>query len=438
MAYLVTERIMVNDWLNFSRALLAFEPPSDHLVLATNHVTMAPFNFEGSFEDVTEKQLEFINKVIEEHGFKGSKVTFAAAGAVGDNYAANVKRIKVEGEKGTLSIIAKIAPINEIARYRLNAALSFGNEHLMYSEYIPKLLQLQKDAGVPEDEQIKFPKCYGTNIEAPNEVILLEDLKVEGFTIMDRMKSLSNECVTRVLKNLAIFHSLSFVLRNKDPESFKYFKDHFEDMWGKLVDLPPEEQASFEQMENVSINMLDDPKHKDMIKNKVSQMPAKTAKMTAYEHESPYSVIQHGDSWTNNILFKFEISSPANDLLYMIFNCTDHETRINNYYNWLDYYHAELGKSLEMYGFKVDNVYPRSQLDGDLKRYAELAFGCNVLISGILTANPEEAGKFKDAFSASDADDISEALTNIHDETAVLLKKRLVGLIDSYIAFDLF
>ncbi|CAH0664022.1 unnamed protein product [Spodoptera exigua] len=414
---------------------------------------MAQFNFDGNFEDVTEKQLEFINKVIEELGFKGNKVTFAAAGAAGDNYAANVKRVKVEGEKGSLSIIAKIAPINEVVRHRLNAALSFCNEHLMYTEYLPKLLKLQKDAGIPDDEQIKFPKCYGTNIEAPHEVILLEDLKVEGFTIMNRMKSLSNECVTSVLRNLALFHSLSFVLRNKDPESFKYFKENFVDMWGKLVNLPPEELVSFEHLESASVSMVDDPKHKDMIKTKVSLMPTRAAKMTAIENESPYSVIQHGDAWTNNVLFKFEgeelkqsvmidyqlskISSPANDLLYMIFNCTDHETRFKYYYKWLDYYHAALGKFLEIHGFKVDDVYPRKQLDADLKRYAELGFGCSILISSILTANPEEATKFKDAFAATDADDLSGAITNFHNDTAVLLKKRLVGLIDSYLAFGL-
>lgn len=58
--------------------------------------------------------------------------------------------------------------------------------------------------------------------------------------------------------------------------------------------------------------------------------------------------------------------SPVVDLLYMILNCTDHETRSKNFYNWLDYYHSELDKSLSNFGLKANFIYPKDQLDADL------------------------------------------------------------------------
>ncbi|KAH9632168.1 hypothetical protein HF086_011914 [Spodoptera exigua] len=374
-------------------------------------------NFEGDFQDISEGQLQFIKNVIEEKGFKESKVVFAPAGVAGDNYVANVKRIKVQGENGQLSIIAKIAPTNELVRKRVNATTMFGNEHLIYTEFLPKLLQLQKQVGTPDEDLVKFPKCYGTNVEAPNEVILLEDLRELGFSMQDRLKSLSDECVSSVLKKLAIYHSLSYVLKSKEPDTYNYFKDNLRDMWGAMADLPKEELAYFSQLEEFTMQMLDDPQYKKHIKNSIS-----------------------GGTLKESILIDYQIaksSSPAYDFLYMIFNCTDHETRVKNFYNWLDYYHSELDKSLSNYGLKANYVYPRDQLDADLKRYGKLQFGCSILLCNVLSAKPEDAAKFKEGMERESVDRTIDPKKKLDVDTKERLKKRITSVIDSYIEFGL-
>lgn len=270
-------------------------------------IRMAPPNFEGDFQDISEVQLEFIKKVIEEQGYQDCKVTIKAAGVAGDNYSASVKRITVEGENGTLSMIGKIAPTNEMVRRRMGAQFSFGNECIIYLEFLPKLRELQKKVDTPEEDLYKFPKCYGANPEAPNEVILLEDLKSSDYNMLDRLKPLSDECMRSVLKNLAIYHSLSYVLKNKEPETFDYFKESLKDMWGAMLAFPKEEFGFFFQLEDFAIGVLDDPEHKSIVKNKVVEVVERAAKMAKFELGSRYSVIQHGDSWVNNIMFKFEV-----------------------------------------------------------------------------------------------------------------------------------
>ena len=140
-----------------------------------------------------------------------------------------------------------------------------------------------------------------------------------------------------------------------------------------------------------------------------------------------------------SILIDYQVSknsSPASDFLYMIFNCTDHETRVKNFYEWLDYYHAELDKSLSNHGLKANYVYPKDQLDADLKRYGKLAFGTAVIVSSVLTLKPEEAGKLKQAF-ATNVDDVVDTMGDLHEETTALIKKRLNGLVESSLAFGL-
>lgn len=129
--------------------------------------------------------------------------------------------------------------------------------------------------------------------------------------------------------------------------------------------------------------------------------------------------------------------SPVYDLLYLIFNCTDHETRVRNYYDWIDYYHDELDESLSNFGLKANYIYPRDQFDADLKRYGKISFGCAILMTGTLTISPEEAGKLKETLSSGNMEDVVGALGNFNPETLVLFKKRIVELVESFTTFGL-
>ena len=268
---------------------------------------MAEQKIEGQIEGITEGQLEYIKSVVEKEGYKDSKITIEAVGGAADNYGANVKRIVIEGEHGTTTMIAKIAPSIEFVR-QMGIVLMFTNENLIYTEILPKMMQLQKQADVPEENQVKFPKCYGTNMEAPNEVILIEDLKASNYVMLDRFISLTDEQIHSVLRNLAIYHSLSYVLKNKEPETYDYYKDKLGDMLGALSQAGPEHLAFFHQIQAMALSMLDDPEHLSIVKNKITDLIENAGKMTKFEHGSRYAVIQHGDCWTNNIMFKFEVS----------------------------------------------------------------------------------------------------------------------------------
>ncbi|KAJ8728880.1 hypothetical protein PYW07_006576 [Mythimna separata] len=412
---------------------------------------MAQYNFEGDIEGVNERQLEFINKVIQEQDLKVTKVVFSPVGQAGDNFVANVKRINIEGENGSLKMIVKIASGFEMLRQMTNTEIMFQNEITMYTEVLPKLVQFQKAAGVPEEEQLKYAKCYGCLNEVPNELVILEDLKELDFTMLNKFESLSDECVRSVLKNFALIHSLSYVLKKKEPETFELYKNKLINIW--LVIAQNEEMmGSMQKFEDELISVFDGQAHA-ILKNKLVnafKMAIKFSKTT-----DKCSVIQQGDAWTNNIMFKFlgddsvqsimidyqasKADSPVLDLLYMIFNCTDHETRSKNYYDWLDYYHTELDKSLSNFGLKANYVYPRDQLDADLKRYGNYMFGLSLMLANVLMRDSNEASKLKEAQQNSNLDELMDTMKmeDMPDATMTRFKKRVTGLIDSFTEFGL-
>lgn len=114
-------------------------------------------------------------------------------------------------------------------------------------------------------------------------------------------------------------------------------------------------------------------------------------------------------------------SNPASDILYMTFTCTDHSTRSKHYQEWISYYHEKLEDSLSNYGMKANLVYPREQLDADLKRYSKLYFGTSILLFDSLSRKPEETAKTVENIEVK----------TLSDDTIKLYRSKLKDLIDS-------
>uniref|UniRef100_A0A2A4JDX0 CHK kinase-like domain-containing protein n=1 Tax=Heliothis virescens TaxID=7102 RepID=A0A2A4JDX0_HELVI len=414
---------------------------------------MAQYNFEGDLENLNERQLQFIHKVILDHDSKFKKAYFSKLGQAGDNFVGNVKRISVEGEKRTIKMVLKYAVSDAMLRDITNTEVMFKNEHIMYTEVLPKFVELQRTVGVPEQDQYRYAKCYGSLNEAPSEVIILEDLNESGFSMLNKFNSLSNECVISILQNFAAMHSLSYVLKNKEAEKFNHFKEQLTDPWKSAYD-KPELKNRFQIVEDEIVSVLEDSHHKKLVKNKIIEIFELRAKLIEFEKSNKYSVIQQGDAWTNNIMFKldqdpvqsilidFQASfnnSPVIDLLFMIFNCTDHETRVKHYYDWIDYYHSELDKSLSNFGLKVSLIYPRDQMDADIRTYAKLIFGQSLVLANMLMRDPKEAAELVEVMRDMDKNAIPDTMKtgNLQVQSQNRIKKRIFGVIDSFEEFGL-
>lgn len=146
-----------------------------------------------------------------------------------------------------------------------------------------------------------------------------------------------------------------------------------------------------------------------------------------------------GDVLLESILIDYQISklnNPVADILYAILNCTDHQTRLKHYHDWIDYYHKELDRALSNYELKASYVYPRDQLDKDLKKYGKLTFSLCVLLANVMTLKPDDAAKLKVLMETGfNFDQMSIQIEE--SENILVFKNKVEGLIDSCAEFGL-
>lgn len=132
-------------------------------------------------------------------------------------------------------------------------------------------------------------------------------------------------------------------------------------------------------------------------------------------------------------------TSPVTDLHYMIFSSTDHATRKKHYHDWIDYYHSQLDRRLAKFGLDANRVYPRAQLEADLKMHAEFSLGQTVMGASLQIREKTDAAKLNDAVNSAD-----KTIVELTDETKLSIaepetirkfKEKIEGVVNSFIEF---
>lgn len=131
-----------------------------------------------------------------------------------------------------------------------------------------------------------------------------------------------------------------------------------------------------------------------------------------------------------------KLSSPVADLHFMIFMCTDYATRTKHYMDWIHYYHTQLDKNLSNYGLRVNYVYPRDQLDADLRRFAKICLSQIIIVSIFTIRETENAAKLQGVMKNVDTS-MGEMVDNIKltgsgSATVKAFQTKFAGIIDSF------
>ncbi|XP_065363812.1 uncharacterized protein LOC135957074 [Calliphora vicina] len=265
--------------------------------------------FKAALEDGLREKIVEIKNII-----------FAESSGGGENYCSKIYQVKALYRRSKyqldeeIELIVKSIAITPATQFLDDLAV-FLREKIFYSDVLGKLELLIADGS-------KFgAKCLYTTRE-PMQTIVFDDLTQYGYKLANRQSGLNEEHCIVTLKKLAKFHASSMILLKRDAGIKEHFRtgmldenyirtsERFMDFMTLLLRTLADLVKTWEGYETISEKLHGHCDH--LIENLV-----KTGKEKANE----LSVLNHGDLWVNNFLFKYAEDQPEKpiDVLFVDF-----------------------------------------------------------------------------------------------------------------------
>ncbi|XP_058062176.1 uncharacterized protein LOC131212356 [Anopheles bellator] len=301
----------------------------------------------------------------------------------GDNYMSIIKRVVAHctvkmGDGSdhafTISLIFKRQITNDNRRKLFRCDAAFESEITAYTCIIPVL---QKIAPY----KLPYPDCLAAGSDDRGERVVLKDLTTRGYSMVDRRVGLSFVHCSAVITELAKVHATSLALKFEHPAQYATVCAKVRE----IVFCPEATEFYTHSLETSLRGALDSLRYSDRAGDLEQPIQAIEQGLTGrlyqimaglvcdLEDES-WSVICHGDTWINNLMFSSDLQSvrlvdlqtmrcttPVIDILHLLYTSTVLELRQKYTTDLLLLYRRELMKALARHLSTGGEQEPRRQ-----------------------------------------------------------------------------
>jgi len=361
-------------------------------------------------ENLANYEFKVNGKSNKDDGYLGN-ITFVTVTGTIKNGIEKAYHLVIKSSKESINLRNQI-PIKEI----------FEKEIYIYDKVKTAFEDFLRSKGIEEPMEI-LPYCYGIRVTNQNELVILEDLRIEGFKVSDRKVPMTFNRIKATLEAFGKWNAMSLALKKGQPEVFSKLIENNVNSFSsfliktKVVDVI----ANFFEKAERSVFLKDVFKTLGFNKNDIKYI------LTDMLFEDPdYQVILHGDSWTNNFMYKLEdnkvdvriidwqlsgLASPIIDLSYFIYCCCSKED-YKDLEKLLKIYHQSLSESLKQLGCDINEVFPFVKLIDHWKRFSKYGLVISIFLLKFSLCEGDEAPDF--AETAEQGKDFLENFNNFN------------------------
>ena len=245
---------------------------------------------------------------------KVHKIKIEPCGDSNDGFLSTLLRVGVEFTKDSAhefkSFVVKMETHQEIAIKTVGpGGYDVQTKEMHFFEVVgPSLEKIMKNSG---ETGSLVPKTEA--IDRDRGVIVIEDLKTLNYQMVDRLVGLDEVQTKLALTQLAKLHAASKILHQTHPKAFDCFggvfsrkTEGFNDVILSIFEVAAEEVATWTGFEKYA-------KKLKMLEGKLIENATKCLDIEPNE----FCVLNHGDLWTNNLMYKFDENGKANHLIFV-------------------------------------------------------------------------------------------------------------------------
>lgn len=387
---------------NGSEAVAASEAPAKFVVplAKQNEINVTPYMRSS------------IERVAVAEGFVDYDINVIHGSGIGDGFVGLVFKAMIQ-EKGNsdkkLTVVVKTPPDNLARRNSFGSMELFDREVKIYADVLPAFMKFQEEKNIkPGLGFFEVPKCYLAeyDLEKDDAIIIMEDLRERGHKMWNKHVPMNFEHTKLIFAALGRLHALSFAMKVQRPEIFEPFKALKDIMVSKVTD--PNFKTMFEGMINRAASSLDenDTRRRNKVLKLKEELTSTLVDLMDPENAEPFTVLGHGDCWSNNFMFHYKAGrprdvilldwqitryvSPILDIVYFLFASTDAELRAKHLDELLSIYHRSLKDLLDHLGGDTMTQFPFTALLRQLKKFGKFGIIMAAIIIPLITKPNEE------------------------------------------------
>ncbi|CAH1173639.1 unnamed protein product [Phaedon cochleariae] len=312
------------------------------------------------------------------------------------------------------------ASLNIMSKY-------FHNELCFYESLWPEMRRFQEKHSNSE-HFLKVPRLYALDATKAAEKISLENLRFQGFSNHPKRDFFKKQHLEYVLRTYAQFHALSMAFRKLEPAKFKATTEPLADIHEAVSTLQFFRRAINQSCQSV-LHTLDENTEKDLVdKFKVYAERGTDILFEISRYHGDHAALLHGDSWCNNLMFKYDESNNVEDMriidfqlirtgtvVYDISYCIYSDgckKTLDDLEHYLQVYHHSLSESLRGYDLDPEEVYPYDIFKEEWKRYSKLGLILGILCNSSKYFETDSLKTFSDMIDEGEEEE--EITTNVY------------------------
>jgi len=389
--------------------------------------------------------------------FKLRLILLSPATGKNENYASVVYRAKIKieilrtKERKSVDVVIKalLSLMKEIKEFSV-----FPRERFIYENVLSSFELIWRERA---KEEIKFgPRSVKFETD-PYEIIVLDDLQAEGYAMLNRKVGLNMSQTKLLLTKLAKFHAASAIRHQKDGVIQKYLD--------RKASMPPMPDDSpfvegFFKMFKAFVDAVKNYGDCEVYSDKLATWDKKKLMSIILDAAEPmrcgFQILNHGDIWINNMMFKtdeqnnaLDVSmidyqgpfwgSPANDILYFLLTSVSDDIKVDHFDDFVDYYHEQLTAALRKLNFD-QHIPTLTELHIELLEKGAIACTCMMFILFVVKYDSSEEINIEMIMASGDNPEMINRIYNNDNYKKALklwlpfLNKR--GFLDTMIAAD--
>lgn len=183
----------------------------------------------------------------------------------------------------------------------------FENEIYFYNSVWPTLHEFYFEK---TGKSLDFiPKCLGTSLDGVKSLVM-ENLKSINFKNYDKTKIFKKDHLEKIFKTYGIYHGISMSLKEEKFEEFSRLVNGMHlDIWRDMFKAGALLDKSLLYHVRECICLFDSEKEKHLY-NKIVEYEKMGSDIiyNLYDQDKTGRVIKHGDCWSNNLMFRYDVS----------------------------------------------------------------------------------------------------------------------------------